>query len=241
MTMKNSIYSRVNWPQASGEALLLLLGVLLALAGQAWWEARVERETISEYADNLLLEVNENETGLRRLVEQHDKYVNAGTSLLNEMRKKRSTCSMASIREQISILVYFGDFRPTTAALDNLVGAGGLGLLENSELRFAILKYAQSVSDHNLVQAEQADFFHQFFVPFLSKNVPLLEFEYIKNIPNLPTQSALKFDPCPLINSMEFENLTVRRIAAESDAGRYAQKLLNVTGKLQQLLQNKGE
>ncbi len=31
---------RINWRQAAGEALLIFLGVLLALGGQAWWEAR---------------------------------------------------------------------------------------------------------------------------------------------------------------------------------------------------------
>ena len=35
---------RVNWRQAAGEALLLLVGVGVALSGQAWWEYRIERD-----------------------------------------------------------------------------------------------------------------------------------------------------------------------------------------------------
>jgi len=35
---------RVNWRQAGGEALLILVGVGVALSGQAWWEYRVERD-----------------------------------------------------------------------------------------------------------------------------------------------------------------------------------------------------
>ncbi len=34
---------RVNWRQAGGEALLILVGVGVALSGQAWWEYRLER------------------------------------------------------------------------------------------------------------------------------------------------------------------------------------------------------
>jgi len=34
----------INWRQASGEALLIFAGVLVALAGQAWWEYRGDRE-----------------------------------------------------------------------------------------------------------------------------------------------------------------------------------------------------
>jgi hypothetical protein len=36
--------SRVNWRQAWGEALLIFLGVAVALLGQAWWEYRTDRE-----------------------------------------------------------------------------------------------------------------------------------------------------------------------------------------------------
>jgi len=34
----------VNWRQAGGEALLIFLGVAVALSGQAWWEYRTDRE-----------------------------------------------------------------------------------------------------------------------------------------------------------------------------------------------------
>jgi len=36
--------SRVNWRQAWGEALLIFLGVAVALLGQVWWEYRTDRE-----------------------------------------------------------------------------------------------------------------------------------------------------------------------------------------------------
>lgn len=238
MTLANPTITSINWKQAAGEALLIVLGVILALGGQAWWEARVERNTVGEYVDNLLLEVNENEANLRRLVKEHENYIKVATGLLHEMRKNQSIASTSSIREQISILFWYDDFRPATSALDDLVGSGGFRMLENSDLRLAVLKYAHSIDVHNSVQAEQVKFLLQSFIPYLSKTVPLLEFRYTREIPDLPTESVFEFDPMPLIDSMEFENLIVRRIGAESDAVEYANWLLDAIGLLQTALQS---
>lgn len=238
MTLANPNITSINWKQAAGEALLIVLGVLLALGGQAWWEARVERDTVGEYVDNLLLEVNENEANLRRLVKERENYIKAATGLLHEMRKNQSIASASSIREQISILVWYDEFSPATSALDDLVGSGGLRMLENSDLRLAILRYAQSIEDHNSVQADQVNFFFESFAPYLSKTVPLLELRYTRKIPDLPTESVFEFDPITLIDSMEFENLIVRRIGAESDGAVFANRLLDAIGLLQTALQN---
>ena len=230
---------KVNWRQAAGEALLLLLGVLLALGGQAWWEARVERENSREYVDNLLLEVQENRAGLDRLIDRHSRYIAAGTSMLNEIQGGRADASADVILEQLRILGFFSDFRPATSALNNLVGSGGFNLIDSSELRLAILKYAQGIDDHNVLQGEQTDFFLQTFVPVLGKSIPLLDLQYVRDLEGLPTQSAFKFDPTILVETMEFENLIVRRVSAERDALTYAQSLLELTSELQTLLQNK--
>jgi hypothetical protein len=40
---------QINWGQAASEALLILVGILLALASDAWWEERSERVQEEEY------------------------------------------------------------------------------------------------------------------------------------------------------------------------------------------------
>lgn len=47
----------VNWRQASGEALLIFAGVLVALAGQAWWEYRGDREAEQHFLSGVLADV----------------------------------------------------------------------------------------------------------------------------------------------------------------------------------------
>ena len=47
----------VNWRQASGEALLIFAGVLVALGGQAWWEYRGDREAERHFLRGVLADV----------------------------------------------------------------------------------------------------------------------------------------------------------------------------------------
>ncbi len=43
----------INWRQAGGEGLLIFMGFVVALLGQAWWEDRSERSLVQEHAASL--------------------------------------------------------------------------------------------------------------------------------------------------------------------------------------------
>jgi hypothetical protein len=228
----------VNWRQAAGEAFLLFLGVLFALAGQAWWETRSERETIRDYSANLLVEVRENTAGLERTIKRLNEKVEKAVTLLRLMEDADPEASNERIRALISELTYFDDFRPATSALDNLVGAGGLGLLDNAELQLAVSKYAQAIDDHNVLQVELADFFWQELIVFLSERSPLLQLTFAdRNIPDPRPRGGFELDLAMFMESLQFENLVVRRITADGDAARFAQRLLGAAEELIPLLE----
>lgn len=240
MTNKNTDFSSVNWKQAAGEAFLLLIGVLLALGGQAWWEDRVERRTASEYGDNLLIELRQTEDGARRIIKKHDEFVAAGAAVLHGLQESQSAESMMLMRKHVSRLGFYSDFRPATSALNNLLGAGGLGLIKSKELQLAISRYAQSIEDHNILQAELVEFNLLSFVPFLSDRIPLLDINFItgSDAPHLPSESRFEFDPASLTESLQFENLVVRRVSGELDAKLFALRLLDRIDELTPLLEN---
>ncbi len=228
---------RVNWKQAGVEASLLLIGVLLALLAQAWWEVQNERETINEYAANLQIEITANQEELRKGIQRHEGYIDAGTALIEGMQEPLNPESSPGIKEQITILGYIGDFRPATSSLENLVGTGGLGLLESTELQLAISNYARGIDDHNVVQAENLAFFLNVFIPFVSDHASLLELDFLPDSMGLPETSRFDWELNALTGSLIFENLVLRRISAETDAKIYAERLLAISEELQRLLQ----
>lgn len=231
----------VNWKQAAGEALLLLVGVMLALSAQAWWEAREERQTVSEYVDNLLAEVKVNKASVQEAIGNHQRYIELGTALLKDLIEAESADNSASIQAKLSAFVYIADFRPATSALDNLVGGGGLGLIESAELQLAISRYAQKLSDHNVLQAELAELFFQHLIPFISDSLPLLQVDFVGGGLQEPLpESQFAIDLTALKESMQFENLVVRRISAEVDAVKFARRLIDAADALIGLLEDAG-
>lgn len=239
MTMPNKNLAGVNWNQAAGEAFLLLLGVLLALGAQAWWEARVERDTTDDYVANLLVEVRENQLDLQRTLETYENSIKASTALIQGIQNGEFEGASTSLQEHLLGLANFSDFRPAISALENLLGAGGLALLESTELQLAVSKYAQKVDDHNVLQAEFVDFVLNTIHPFLGDHVPLLAIRFVTKVPELQTESQVEYDPLPMVTSMQFENMVLRRISAEVDARDYALALLDAANELAPLLQGK--
>jgi len=136
---------RINWRQAAGESLILLAGVLLALGGQAWWEARAEQQIVRGHVANLLVELDSNTTGLKDIIRYHDNKIKQGAEMIRVMESQTATGAVLPL---LSELVLFGDFRPATAALDNLLGAGGLGLFEDSGLQLAVSNYGRAIDRH---------------------------------------------------------------------------------------------
>jgi len=61
---------RVNWSQAAGEAVLILSGVLVALAADAWWEERSERRQEREYLEALSSELAQMKSHVEGVVRQ---------------------------------------------------------------------------------------------------------------------------------------------------------------------------
>lgn len=217
----------INWRQAAGEAFFLLIGVLLALLAQAWWEHRVESNTVQEYADNLLVEVHANIHDLEEQVRRHNDKVTSGAELLRLLQIDDLGSSEERVRAVLTKMIFIDDFRPATSALDNLLGAGGLGLLDNTDLQLAISQYGQSLHNHNTLQDELLELFFGTFIPFLSERISLLDVPFVnEQLREQLPDSDFHFDPSILANSMQFENLVIRRVSAEYDAARFAENLI---------------
>lgn len=59
-------------------------------------------------------------------------------------------------------------------ALDNLVGAGGLGLFEDTGLQWAVSNYGRAIDRHKEIQNELVEFQLNYFIVFLRDQVLLL-------------------------------------------------------------------
>lgn len=147
----------VNWRQAAGEAFLICLGVGVALLGQAWWEARTERVVVQQHFDGLLDELRRNQEGLREFEDVQNASVRRAATVLRLMGEPPSSERDDSLVAFSWTMVSHNYFVPATAAMSNLVSAGGLGLIQDPALRLKVTEYAQSVESFNSFTADLRD------------------------------------------------------------------------------------
>ncbi len=233
MSMQLPVKSRINWRQAAGEGLILLAGVLLALGGQAWWEARAEQQLVRGHVANLLVELGSNASGLKDIIRWHETKMEQGADMIRLMEGQGKDDSVLPLLSELAV---FADFRPATAALDNLLGAGGLGLFEDTGLQLAVSNYGRAIDRHKEIQNELVEFQLNYFIVFLRDQVPLMWTAYANRMPEPRPAGRFEFDPSALTDSFKFENLLLSRIRAESDAAKFAQQLLTSIEELKPLL-----
>ena len=224
---------KIQWKRIGAEAAAIVVSILLAFGIDAWWGNRAEEILARKYVDYLIAEARENLQGLHDLVIYHDGKKSQTIELIGLLASDNPQESNDRIRRLVLDVMYFGGYQPVTSALDNIIGDGGLGQLNDPQTQLAISQYAQAIKDHNLLQAELADLVVNDFTVFLADRIPFLAVGFAgRALPDAAPESAFVFDAMVLVGSMEFENMMVRRIVAEDDAARYARHLIQVAEKL---------
>ena len=225
----------VNWSQAAGEALLIFLGVGVALLGQAWWEARVEEVVVQQHIAGLLDELRANRKGLEEFEDLHDGSVRRAATLLKLIEEPPSPARDDSLLVAAERLVAHNYFVPATAAMSNLIGAGGLGLIDDPAVRVKVTEYAQSVESFNSFAADFSNFQVREMRPALSRLLPLASPRFVEFLGGrgvlIPESS---FRPnASLLRTLEFENLVVLRVGYEGDM---AEEVVSLRSEVEELI-----
>jgi hypothetical protein len=135
-----------HWRAAARELVIIVAGVLGALAGQAWWETRRDRIREHEYLQQLLADTRENE---RRV----DVAIGADKLARNDLRRLANELYVATPpQNRDSALALFtgsafstSNFTPVTGTYGALVSSGDLRLVRTDSLRAAIVEYGATL------------------------------------------------------------------------------------------------
>lgn len=134
------------WRHALLSGLGALVGILLAFGIDAWWDFRSDRGREAAYLDALRGEMVANRVSLTE-------HMRSRTEAIAIMRHYVETVSATDPRsgslDTVTVMLthiapYF-DYAPQRAALDDLVGSGGLQLIGSDSLRRALAAYEQAL------------------------------------------------------------------------------------------------
>src|SRR5262245_54398100 len=134
------------WRNALREFSIIVLGVMCALAAQAWWQARQEHELERDYLHQLHLDAKENEARLNLAISA-DSSTSVALKKLSDMLYRPGPVPSRDSIVPLFAGDAFGssDFQPLSGTFTALTAAGDLRLIRTDSLRAMIVAYAASL------------------------------------------------------------------------------------------------
>lgn len=134
------------WRTALREFAVIVAGVLAALAAQAWWESRQERDRERDYLVHLLADTRENEARLEAAVALDSAAVEAAARLGRALYGTGPLPSADTMAAGFMGGAFSSsDFRPLTGTYTALQAAGDLRLIRTDSLRAEIVAYGATL------------------------------------------------------------------------------------------------
>ncbi|MEX2281214.1 MAG: DUF6090 family protein [Gemmatimonadota bacterium] len=129
--------ANLSWKRSLGELSLIVIGVLIALAGNSWWEYRKDRKDENAYLRQLLSDVQETENTLKAAI-------SSDSANLARISRIVDIAFNGPVPRADSFAINIGytQFRPRTGTYTALLQSGGLQLLTTDSVRFQVIAYA---------------------------------------------------------------------------------------------------
>ena len=221
------------WIALQGAAIVL--SILLAFGIEAWWEARQEQRMAATLLHALKQDVERLEQQLIIDKEFNEGILKATVTLLRASTS--GTEPDPGIDTLISQFIWFNggaDFN--SSPLEALLADGLIELIDDPELRLALIGLDTQLRGIRAFYANDEDFYHSTVVPFLIENAFMAEvtqvarhpvdptFEY--GYPDLDLKSTRSNSH--LLKNHRFENLLIFKIDRIIDTKIYAFPALEV-------------
>ncbi len=183
---------KINWYQAAAEVLLILIGLLIAVAVDSWWDERVERSEELDNLQSLKTDLISNRKTLEVVIQRTRKIIEKGKALHSDINSGILGSSSKEINQNIGNFYNIPSFYPTTGTYDEMIGEGNLQHIQNRNLRIMLTQYTKifdEVKDYTSNQWTNWEFTQ---APYLSENYLITNMGWIGGYkPNMPFEANM--------------------------------------------------
>lgn len=177
LAAENKVASYLRY--ATGEIILVMVGILLALQVNNWNEARKERNNEIKYLKNLKLDLKTDLVNLdSMIVDRRNKIASAIT--LQKIQPPKTIDQLKSFYELLWNVYGWTSFTPRTNTLDELISSGNLNIIKNDSIKFYLLstkdKNETIVIYRQHMRREYDNYLYDRSLPILEIS-PFLDFE----------------------------------------------------------------
>ena len=228
---------------AIGEIVLVVVGILLALAINNWNQSRVNAEKQIDYLIGIRADLEKQVESLNASNQYYNLVIGKGESILEDFSLFGKLSEIDSLNSKLSNLMYTRKYPEISTTFNELNSTGQLNLITKKSLRSQIIKYYQNSEYYQKwVDGNTENVVYNQIFPVIKSNVIILpeNFGFENRKINLEDKLEATFQNNLKNPDKEFELLNVislRIIVAKTNKGHIekareeAEQLLVAIGK----------
>jgi hypothetical protein len=210
---------QIPFGRLAAEFVVIVVGVLVALAADAWWDGRQDLALERNVLTSLVEELRANRVRLQNKVQWREGIHTASSALLEAAVEGPDSLTPDSLDHLIgdqSWWSFSADLEMST--LQAAVSAGQLTVIRSDDIRRALASWQSVVLQMDQVEAQSYDWYLDVFMPYMREqgNLPQLA-NAITHMPGrdeptfaTPVPVGPALDHRPLLLDQEFINVTLQ-------------------------------
>lgn len=156
------------WPEFAVEFILIIVGILTALAIDGWVQDGRDRRTEAAYLELLRDDLLLIESQLQDYVDYETANVATGAALFHALDPSNSEHNLAEIRASLSRLSARKTLQIVSTAFTDLQSTGNLQIISNQDLRQRLIRYFfQSERTELVIEKNNTAFIDNLYLPFM--------------------------------------------------------------------------
>ena len=230
----------------AAEITIVVAGVLIALALNAWWQKRQEARAEQRLVMALLGEFSANQPKLTAIRAFHEDLKDTGRTLLAIAAADRADLPADSIDQLLANVTWWASYTTLeSSVLDAAIQDGRLGLLQTDSLRRLLTGWRSEVQSAAAQSSQEYSHYADTWLPLLRAEADIAQISNrAETIPggNEPYQGApvplvaTRTDHRALIQTRAFRNALMQKLWIEDDVlyqyGRLEELMLRIINAL---------
>ena len=140
-------FKGIPWLRVCVEGAVIVGSILLAFALDAWWDNQNREDELRDQLEIVAREMQSTREALQRVLSVHDMNAELSGRLTSALREVTPDSEVVFSDSVIGPLFPQATADVTTGALDAFIAAGGLELIEDSEIRRQLLDWPARIED----------------------------------------------------------------------------------------------
>jgi len=132
---------------AIGEIVLVVIGILIALAINNWNEERIEKRKEQSVLKSLHKTFSDNLENLNFVIDLSEISFHSSKQLLSLIQPNASGYSNTEIDSLVGDMINYSTYDPSTGAVDNIINSGRLNIIQKEDLKTNISNWSGMLSD----------------------------------------------------------------------------------------------